>query len=81
MGAYFGQPYVRDNADAVLIIITVLTVFAGFLVAIITILGDPSDDPGGQLAGRRIRRDNTEARLITHKWLFLVYLIAIGLLF
>ena len=81
VGAYFGQPYVRDNADAVLIIITVLTVFAGFLVAIITILGDPSDDPRGQLAGGGIRRDNTEARLITHKWLFLVYLIAIGLLF
>ena len=46
-GSYFGQPMVRDNSDAVTVMITVITVFAGFLVAIITILGDPAMIPAG----------------------------------
>ena len=81
VAAYFGQPYVRDNTDATLIIITVLTVFAGFLVAIITILGDPSMIPDGGWRAAEVRRESVEARLITHIWLFVIYLIAIGLLF
>jgi hypothetical protein len=80
-GSYFGQPYMRDNADATLVIITVLTVFAGFLVAIITILGDPSMVPDGSWRAAEVRRDSVEARLIAHTWLFVLYLLAIGFLF
>jgi|SRR5579871_1802300 len=81
VGAYYGQPLVRDNLDAVLVIITVMTVFAGFLVAIITILGDPGLIPEGSWRVAETRRDNLERRLIAHLWLFVWYLIAIGLLF
>ena len=45
--AYFAQPYAEDNSDLILVVTTVFTVFAGFLVAIITILGDPSLVPTG----------------------------------
>jgi hypothetical protein len=81
VAAYYGQPLAHENADALLIIITVMTVFAGFLVAIITILGDPAMIPSGSWRTAELRRDNIEARLISHVWLFVFYLIAIGLLF
>jgi len=79
--AYFGQPLVHENSNAVLIIITVTTVFAGFLVAIITFIGDPSLLPSGSWRGAEMRRDSIEGRLLAHLWLFVFYLLAIGLLF
>jgi hypothetical protein len=81
IAAYYGQPFVRDNSEAVTIIITVITVFAGFLVAIITILGDPGMIPAGSWRIAETRRENIEAKLTRHIWLFVFYLIAIGLLF
>jgi hypothetical protein len=81
VGAYFGQPLAHENADVTLIIVTVTTVFAGFLVAIITILGDPAMIPDGSWRIAETRRDNIEGRLITHIWLFVFYLVTIGLLF
>jgi hypothetical protein len=79
--AYYGQPLAHENGDSLLIIITVMTVFAGFLVAIITILGDPGMIPDGSWRVAELRRNNIEARLITHIWLFVFYLISIGFLF
>lgn len=78
--AYYAQPYVHDS-DIVLIIVTVFTVFAGFLIAIITILGDPSMIPEGSWRVVELRRVNIEKRLHTHVSLFMLYLITIGLLF
>jgi hypothetical protein len=81
LAAYFAQPLARENADVLLIIITVMTVFAGFLVAIITLLGDPSLIPSGSWRKAEMRRDSLQGRITTHIWLFTFYLIAIGLLF
>jgi len=81
VGAYYAQPFVKENADAVMILTTVFTVFAGFLVAIITILGDPSLIPEGSWRVAEGRRDSVEAQLIAHVWLFVIYLLAIALLF
>lgn len=81
LAAYYGEPYVSGNSEAIIFLVTVITVFAGFLLAIVTILGDPALIPLGSWRIAEGRRDNTEARLITHVWLFTFYLIAIGLLF
>lgn len=81
ISAYLGQPYAAKNADVTLIIITVLAVFAGFLVAIIAILGDPALIPSGTWRAAEMRRENVEARLVTHTYLFIAYLIGIALLF
>jgi hypothetical protein len=81
VAAYYGQPLAHENPDAILIIITVMTVFAGFLIAIITVLGDPAMIPVGSWRVAETRRDNIEAKLTRHIWLFVFYLIAIGLLF
>jgi hypothetical protein len=79
--AYYGQPFTHENPDAILVIITFTTVFAGFLVAIITLVGDPGLIPEGSWRTAENRRKNIEARLLTYAWLFVVYLTAIGLLF
>jgi hypothetical protein len=79
--SYYGEQYIKGNSDAILILVTVFTVFAGFLVAIIAILGDPAMIPTGSWRIAENRREAIEARLIAHMWLFVFYLIAIGLLF
>lgn len=79
--AYYGQPFVADNADANVIIITVLTVFAGFLVAIITIVADPALLTPGSWRKGELQRDSIEARLIRHTYLFFLYLVGIALIF
>jgi hypothetical protein len=79
--ACYGQPLVHDNSDLVLIVITVFSVFGGFLIAIITVLGDPALIPAGSWRIVESRRDNIQNRIIWHSWLFVLYLITIALLF
>jgi len=79
--AYYCEPFLAGNSDALIILVTVMTVFAGFLVAIVTILGDPSLIPAGSWRIAENRRETLEHRLIAHVWLFACYLIAIALMF
>lgn len=79
--AYHAEPYVRDNSDAIALLANVLTVFAGFLVAIIAVLGDPALVPTGSWRTAEGMRDTLEARLIRHTWLFALYLVGIAILF
>lgn len=79
--ACYGEPLVRHNTDAILILTTVFTVFAGFLVAVITVLGDPALLPEGSWRVVEGRRDGIERGLILHVSLFVSYLLAIGILF
>jgi MFS family permease len=81
VAAYYSQPAVKDNTDLILIIITVLTVFAGFLIAIISIIGDPIMIPEGSWRTSELGRDRMDDRLFWHIVLFSLYLLAIGLLF
>ena len=79
--AYYGEQFVKGNSDAILILVTVITVFAGFLVAIIAVLGDPALIPAGSWRLAETRRARIEADLIRHTWLFVFYLVSIGMLF
>lgn len=79
--AYCGQPFVQGNADLVTVIATVFSVFGGFLIAIIAVIGDPSLIPEGSWRLAEIRRDNIERRLLRHAWLFVLYLMTIAFLF
>lgn len=81
IGAYFTQPYVSKNSDLILIIITVVTVFAGFLIAIITIIGDPFLIPEGSWRTPEGGRARMVQRLNLHVALFVLYLITVALLF
>lgn len=79
--AYFGQPFIHGNDKAVNIVVTVFTVFAGFLIAIITVLGDPSNMLPGDWKIAENERSRIDRRLIRHTWLFAAYLITIALIF
>lgn len=81
ISAYYAQPFVHKNQDLILIVITVFTVFAGFLIAIITIIGDPIMIPHGSWRIAELRRDSMIARLNWHVWLLVCYLLTIGFLF
>lgn len=79
ISTYFGQPLL--NNGAIIILITVMTVFAGFLVAIVAILGDPAMLPGGSWRAAESRREKLFNSITTHTWIFRLYLLSIALLF
>lgn len=81
LAAYYAQPYADGNSDAVMIVITVITVFAGFLIAIIAVIGDPAMIPEGSWRIAEGGRTKIEQQLVKHTVLFIFYLITIGLLF
>ena len=79
--AYEAAPLVYENGDAINILITVYTVFAGFLVAIIAVLGDPILIPSGSWQTAENNRHKIENRLIRYSYLFVLYLITIAIIF
>ncbi|WP_339897881.1 hypothetical protein [uncultured Gilvimarinus sp.] len=81
LGSYFCQPLVHGNSEAINVIVTVFSILAGFLVAVITLVGDPKSLPSGGWQVARLGSDLTYNRLIRHKWLFKFYLITLFLIF
>ncbi|HEP1206597.1 TPA: hypothetical protein QEN11_06835 [Stenotrophomonas maltophilia] len=75
------QPLIHGNTDALNTIVTVFSILAGFLVAVITIVGD------GVLLGRASWRRDEQAisgvrkRLTRHKLMFQIYLLVLALVF
>ncbi|MBH1548776.1 hypothetical protein I5U02_02185 [Stenotrophomonas maltophilia] len=75
------QPLIHGNTDALNTIVTVFSILAGFLVAVITIVGD------GVLLGRASWRRDEHAisgvrkRLTRHKLMFQIYLVVLALVF
>lgn len=78
---YLARPYIHGNQDAVNIITTIFSILAGFLIAIITVLGDPSSLPKGSWRVARLGSDLTYNRLTRKKWLFLIYIITLVFVF
>ncbi|MDR1889171.1 MAG: hypothetical protein LBQ81_07335, partial [Zoogloeaceae bacterium] len=79
--SYLGQPLIHGNDQAVNVIVMVFSVLAGFLVAIIAVVGDPVLLPPGTWRAAEIERDKLVNRLVRHKWLFVAYLITLALIF
>nr|WP_319491843.1 hypothetical protein [uncultured Desulfobacter sp.] len=81
IGAYYGQPLIHDNTSAINIIVTVFSVLAGFLVAVITLIGDPASLPSGSWRRAELGSRVLYTRLTRHKLLFLLYLSTLFLIF
>jgi len=79
--ANLAAPWVYNNETAINILITVYTVFAGFLVAIIALVGDPALIPKGSWRIAEHNRENLNNRLIRYSYLFWLYLITIAIIF
>lgn len=81
LAGYFGQPLIHGNEEAISVIVNVFSIMAGFLVAIMTILAEPALYRGGTWRSESVRRGNVYRRLARHKWLFILYLSTLGLVF
>lgn len=81
LGSYLGQPFIHGNNDAINVIVTVFSILAGFLVAIITIIGDPASLPSGSWQKAQLGSQLVYNRLLRHKWLFTLYLITLVTVF
>lgn len=76
-GAYL-QPLVSKNDDAINAVVTIFSILAGFLVAVITFIADP-----GTADWRRLQlgKRDVQAKLQVHKMLFYLYLFTLGFAF
>ncbi|WP_447077817.1 hypothetical protein [Shewanella algae] len=78
---YLGQPLIHDNHQASGVIVNVFSILAGFLVTVMTLLGEPSLFRGRSWRSDAVRKSNVYRRLVRHKWLFILYLLVLGTVF
>lgn len=81
VSAYYGQPLIHKNDQAINLIVTVFSVLSGFLIAIIAIIGDPMLLPPGTWRAAEMGREKLEKKLVRHKFLFFLYLLTLGVVF
>lgn len=79
--SYLGQPLIHGNQDAINVIVTVFSILAGFLIAIITLIGDPKSMPAGSWQVARLGSERMYVRLHRQKWLFTTYLVTLLFIF
>ena len=77
----FGEPLANKNTAALTILATVFSVFAGFTIAIVTLLGDPAGLYAGSWRIASAHRRQIRRSLRRQAVLFYVYLIVLGLTF
>ncbi|HIP80223.1 MAG TPA: hypothetical protein EYH07_17420 [Kiloniellaceae bacterium] len=76
----YGHKLIDENGDATSVIVTVFSILAGFLIAVMTLLGDQSVLPGSWRIAEA-QRKNIRAKLIRQKWLFYLYLLTLLVIF
>ena len=79
--AYLAQPKYHDNANAILVVVTVFSVLAGFLVTVMAILADERS-----LRGSNWKQDAVYFALIKkdlrrHRDMFYLYLLVLSIAF
>lgn len=79
--SFLGQPLIHGNEQAINVIVTVFSILAGFLVAIIALVGDLALLPHGTWRLLELNRAQLARRLVRHKWLFFGYLLTLGSIF
>ena len=80
VAAVFGQDLIHGNEAAQNVIVTVFSILAGFLIAIMTLLGDQSVLPGSWRIAEAQKRA-IKSKLTRQKWLFYCYLATLSLIF
>lgn len=77
---WHGQPLVHDNNDARSMITDVFSILAGFLMTVLTLLIEPK--PTAKIWREAAAKKTTFVnRIIRYKWLFMLYLSVLGLVF
>ncbi len=81
LGCFYLRPLLVNNHDALNLIVTVLSILSGFLIAVITLIGDPKSLPPGGWQIARLASGRTKNRLVNQKWLFILYLLTLLAIF
>lgn len=77
---WYGQPLVHENNDARSMITDVFSILAGFLMTVLTLLIEPK--PTAKIWREAAAKKTTFVnRIIRYKWLFMLYLLVLGLVF
>lgn len=77
---WHGQPLVHENNDARAMITDVFSILAGFLMTVLTLLIEPK--PTAKIWREAAAKKTTFInRIIRYKWLFMLYLSVLGLVF
>lgn len=79
--AYYAQPLIHNNKDAADVLINVFSILAGFLVAVMTIMGEPVFHRQRTWRYNRQAKKNYEKTLYRHKDLFHAYLVTLAIIF
>lgn len=81
---FFGVQYgslISGNDLAIQTIVTVFSILAGFLIAIMTILGEPMGSIGRSWRFYEKKREAIKIRLNRHRLLFLFYILTLGVIY
>ena len=73
----FGQPFIHGNERAISVIVNVFSILAGFLVAIMTIMGDPTGFVTKSWRYAETVRPAVYSKLLRQKYLFILYLLVL----
>ena len=80
-GSYWGQPLIHGNTDAISLIVTVYSILAGLLIAVITVLGNSELIVRGSWRSAAYSKQAIKRRLLRHRLLFKIYLTTLFLIF
>jgi len=80
VAGFFGQPYIHGNERAIGVIVNVFSVLAGFLVAVMSIMGDPTGFVARNWRFAEKARPAVYSKLLRQKYLFILYLVVLSLI-
>jgi hypothetical protein len=75
---YFFQPMVSNNTDAVNTVVTIFSILAGFLIAVITLIAEPTLKQAKNWQELQLMKKTVQRKLFRQKLLFFLYLITLG---
>lgn len=81
VSAYVGhqfQPMVANNPDAVNTVVTIFSILAGFLIAVITFIAEPTLQQATNWEELQHMKDTVRRKLFRQKLLFFLYLLTLG---
>lgn len=76
----YGQPFIHGNERAIGVIVNVFSILAGFLVAIMAIMGDPTSFASRSWRFAEQSRPTIYNKLSRQKYLFILYLVVLLLI-
>lgn len=72
------QPMVANNANAVNTVVTIFSILAGFLIAVITFIAEPTLRQAKNWQELQLMKKTIQRRLLRQKILFFLYLLTLG---